>query len=63
MILGTNVVNTRTGSLSSCSANRYGKSRVPLARIIGVECFTAYYNYKVDRWGCGTVLMVEAPSE
>jgi hypothetical protein len=28
MILGTNIINTRTKSLSSCSANRYGKSRV-----------------------------------
>jgi hypothetical protein len=28
MILGTYVLNTRTGSLSRCSANRHGKSRV-----------------------------------
>jgi hypothetical protein len=28
MILGTYVLNTRTGSLSRCSANRFSKSRV-----------------------------------
>jgi hypothetical protein len=36
---------------------------MPLARIIGVEYFTACCNYKVDGRGCGKVLMVEAPSE